>query len=101
AGMALRPADVDPRAWVLGKSATMPHVSGVQVDFDAVESERPFYRDLLTRLRPKLPPTTSLSIPALASWCAADAWLDGLPIDEAVPLLFRISPADATLPPIA
>jgi len=33
-----------------------------------------------------------LSITALASWCAGDPWITGLPIDEAVPMLFRLGP---------
>jgi len=33
-----------------------------------------------------------LSITALASWCAGDRWMRGLPIDEAVPMLFRMGP---------
>jgi hypothetical protein len=34
-----------------------------------------------------------LSMTALASWCLDDNWLDELPIDEAVPMLFRMGPA--------
>ncbi len=67
-----------------------PDVVMVQVDFDATVSERDFYRSLLTELRAKLPTTTLLSITALASWCQGDNWLDELPIDEAVPMLFRM-----------
>jgi len=67
-----------------------PDVVMVQVDFDATVSERDFYRSLLTELRAQLPPTTLLSITALASWCQGDNWLDELPIDEAVPMLFRM-----------
>ena len=37
-------------------------------------------------------PATPLSITALASWCVGDTWLEGLPIDEAVPMLFRMGP---------
>lgn len=59
----------------------------VQIDFDATVSERDFYRALLREVKPRVP---SLSITALASWCAGDNWLDGLPIDEAVPMLFRM-----------
>jgi hypothetical protein len=33
-----------------------------------------------------------LSITALASWCAGDDWISDLPIDEAVPMLFRMGP---------
>jgi hypothetical protein len=27
---------------------------------------------------------------ALASWCTADSWLSGMPVDEAVPMAFRM-----------
>jgi hypothetical protein len=71
----------------MGRAATIP---AVQVDFDAKTSERAFYRAVLHDLRQELPATTRISITALASWCLADNWLDGLPIDEAVPMLFRM-----------
>ena len=64
--------------------------SRVQIDFDATVSERNFYRSLITQLRNELPASTTLSITALASWCAGDDWLSDLPIDEAVPMLFRL-----------
>ncbi len=64
--------------------------SVVQIDFDATVSERNFYRSLLETLRRELPASTRLSITALASWCAGDDWLSDLPIDEAVPMLFRL-----------
>lgn len=62
----------------------------LQIDFDARASERPFYRSLLEHVRANLPPETRLSITALASWCLGDRWIDDLPIDEAVPMLFRM-----------
>ncbi len=65
-------------------------VAAIQIDFDARSSEREFYRDLLADLRRELPPRVKLSITALASWCMGDNWLTGLPIDEAVPMLFRM-----------
>lgn len=65
-------------------------ISVVQLDFDATLSERNFYRSLLTGLRRELPKSTRLSITALASWCAGDDWLRDLPVDEAVPMLFRL-----------
>jgi hypothetical protein len=65
-------------------------VSVVQIDFDARVSERDFYRGLLAEVRRRLPSSTQLSITALASWCAGDNWLSDLPIDEAVPMLFRM-----------
>ena len=40
-------------------------------------------------------PDVPLSITALASWCAQDRWMEGLPVDETVPMLFRMGP-DAT-----
>lgn len=71
--------------------------SGLQVDFDARRSERDFYRHLLAALRARLPARHGLSITALASWCLGDRWLDGLPIDEAVPMLFRMGPEAADI----
>jgi hypothetical protein len=62
----------------------------MQIDFDATLSQREFYRQLLFSVRQKLPPNMPLSITALASWCAGDNWLSDLPIDEAVPMLFRL-----------
>jgi hypothetical protein len=74
----------------ISKLGSLPNVVMVQVDFDAKASERPFYRSLLTELRARLPQSTLLSITALASWCKGDNWLNDLPIDEAVPMLFRM-----------
>lgn len=68
-------------------------VRGVQIDFDATQSERAFYAQLLRDVRARLRPEQPLSITALASWCLGDAWLAQLPpgtIDEAVPMLFRM-----------
>jgi hypothetical protein len=31
-----------------------------------------------------------ISVTALASWCIGDDWIHDLPIDEAVPMLFRL-----------
>lgn len=63
---------------------------GLQIDFDATTAQRPFYRALLTEIRRRLPSGTSLSITALASWCLGDPWIADLPVDEAVPMLFRM-----------
>ena len=67
-------------------------IAALQIDFDAASSQRRFYRDLLTDLRHDLPATLPLSITAIASWCMYDDWLASLPIDEAVPMLFRMGP---------
>jgi Protein of unknown function (DUF3142) len=69
-----------------------PGFAGVQIDFDAIASERSFYRALLRDVRVGLPAPVHLSITALASWCHGDPWLEDLPIDDAVPMLFRMGP---------
>jgi|ERR1043166_2625220 hypothetical protein len=74
----------------IAQLGSLPKVVMVQVDFDATSSERAFYRELLSELRTQLPASTSLSITALASWCKGDNWLDDLPVDDAVPMLFRM-----------
>lgn len=74
----------------IANTAAMPDVVAVQVDFDAVESQREFYRGLLEELRRRLPENVPISITALASWCSDDDWLEALPVDEAVPMLFRM-----------
>lgn len=79
------------------KSAALPRVEGVQIDFDARASQRAMYRQLLHAVRGSLPSETPLSMTALASWCLDDRWLDDLPIDEVVPMLFRMGPSEAPL----
>jgi hypothetical protein len=74
----------------LTKLAQGENVAAIQIDFDALTSERAFYRALLVDLKKRLPATTRLSITALASWCFGDNWISDLPIDEAVPMLFRM-----------
>jgi hypothetical protein len=85
-------ADVPHAARAIADAADMPGVRALQVDFDAVVSERAFYRALLEELRRRLPPRMPLSITALASWCEADGWISDLPVAEAVPMLFRMGP---------
>ncbi len=65
-------------------------VRALQIDFDAKVSERDFYRGVLLDLRRVLPASIPLSITALASWCEYDDWISGLPVAEAVPMLFRM-----------
>jgi len=77
-------------AKIVDRAARLPRVRGVQIDYDARLSEHTFYVNLLRDVRRQLPPQESLSITALASWCQGDDWLAGLPIDEAVPMLFRL-----------
>jgi len=75
----------------------LPNVSAVQIDFDVARSERDFYRDLLTSLRQSLPDNVPLSMTALASFCVGDRWFDELPVDEAVPMIFRMGADDTTI----
>jgi hypothetical protein len=72
------------------KTLALANVSAIQIDFDATVSERSFYRVLLEGLREKMPPKMPLSMTALASFCVGDRWLDNLPVDEAVPMIFRM-----------
>lgn len=76
------------------KTLELRNVAAIQVDFDAVSSERDFYRALLRDLRGNLPDRIPLSITALASFCVGDRWLGNLPIDEAVPMAFRMGADD-------
>jgi hypothetical protein len=72
-------------------------VSAIQIDFDALVSERDFYRALLQDLRAQLPDNVPLSMTALASFCIGDRWLEGLPVDEAVPMIFRMGADDKSI----
>lgn len=72
------------------KTLEQKGVRAVQIDFDAAVSERNFYRALLNDLRARLPADVSLSITALASFCVGDRWFKDLPVDEAVPMIFRM-----------
>jgi hypothetical protein len=85
-------ADVPRTARAIADAAGIPGVRALQVDFDAVASERAFYRGVLQELRRRLPAQMPLSITALASWCESDGWIAGLPVAEAVPMLFRMGP---------
>jgi hypothetical protein len=89
-GAELGPVQAEEMAERIASTGEGRHVVAVQVDFDATESQREFYGELLVRLRRKLPASLPISITALASWCEGDTWVRGLPIDEAVPMLFRM-----------
>ena len=83
-------AQVSETANAIAKLSRRHEIRVVQIDFDATQSQRSFYRSLITQVRQQLPDRTALTITALASWCSRDNWLDELPIDEAVPMLFRM-----------
>ncbi|HKO36617.1 MAG TPA: DUF3142 domain-containing protein [Pyrinomonadaceae bacterium] len=79
------------------RTMQLRNVSAIQIDFDATSSERNFYRALLHDVRAKLPDNLALSITALASFCVGDRWLSDLPVDEAVPMIFRMGADDRTI----
>ena len=87
---ALNRSQIEQTATAIGRAASLPRVMAVQVDFDATRTQRDFYRSLLLDLRQRLGPGTPISITALASWCLGDDWISSLPINEAVPMLFRM-----------
>lgn len=77
--------------------AAQPQTRALQIDFDATLSQRDFYRTLVTELRARLPKAMPLSITALVSWCSGDDWIHDLPVDEAVPMYFRLGVNEANV----
>jgi hypothetical protein len=76
---------------ILLQAAALPHVRSLQVDFDATRSQQPFYANVLRRVHERLPDGMGLSMTALVSWCSVQGgWMNGLPVDEAVPMYFRL-----------
>lgn len=71
-----------------------PNVRAVQIDFDAVVSERKFYRQFINSLKKVIPENTPLTMTSLASWCVGDAWFNDFPVDEAVPMAFDMGADD-------
>jgi hypothetical protein len=77
---------------IISRVAALGGVKAVQVDFDVTVSERAFYSAMLSDLRAEVPGSIPISMTALASWCLGDDWISGLPVQEAVPMLFRMGP---------
>lgn len=90
----LNPSQREKLVTLITRTRELQSVSAIQVDFDATRSEREFYRGLLQALRQRLPDHIALSMTALASFCIGDRWLDDLPVDEAVPMIFRMGTDD-------
>ena len=95
-GAALTREQRDATVNAIVTSSRMPRVTAVQIDFDATVSQREFYRDVLLDVRARLP-QTPISMTALASWCLSDDWIANLPVDEAVPMLFRMGRDDRSI----
>ncbi len=74
---------------VLGAvSDEVPH-HVLQVDYEAVASQRAFFIEAIAALRLRLP-GAPISVTALASWCINENWTARLDADEVVPMLFRM-----------
>lgn len=88
-----RPAYSDDQirrvAALVKRTLELPDVKAVQIDFDAVVSEREFYRKLIAEIRNSLSePRVPLTMTSLASWCTGEAWFNDFPVDEALPMVF-------------
>lgn len=79
------------------KTRELKNVSALQIDFDATTSQREFYRTLLHELRQRLPDNVPLSMTALSSFCVGDRWLEDLPVDEAIPMIYRLGKDDQAI----
>ncbi|WP_293346717.1 hypothetical protein [Phenylobacterium sp.] len=77
--------------------ARRPGVRRLQLDFEVRASERPILLAVLRGVRAGLPEGIELSMTALASWCDTETWLDQAPVDEIVPMLFRMGPGGERL----
>jgi hypothetical protein len=64
----------------------------IQIDFEVRASERQVLLDVLRAVRATLPAERELSMTALASWCDTERWLSSAPVEEIVPMLFRMGP---------
>lgn len=67
--------------------------SWVQLDFEARRSQREFWRSVVQKIKADLPSGVKLSVTALASWCYGDRWMGDAPVDEIVPMYFRLKQA--------
>ncbi|HXT70353.1 MAG TPA: hypothetical protein VN700_11390 [Vicinamibacterales bacterium] len=88
------PAQIRGMAQSLAELVTQSSAAGLQIDFDAKESEHGFYRALLTETRAALG-DRALSMTALVSWCLGDEPLLRAPVDEVVPMLFQLGVPNA------
>lgn len=75
---------------IVNQLRKLPPSNMVQLDFDALEDERPFYTAILKQLRRELPSNSKISITALGSWLLSDRWLKDGDADEVVAMLFSI-----------
>lgn len=83
-------------ALAIAEAAQLPNVRALQIDFDATAAQQDFYATVLRDLRHNLPAGFPVSMTALVSWCGTNSWLRSLPVDEAVPMFFRLGGPAAT-----
>ena len=69
---------------------TFKEVESCQIDFEPRVSEREVYRSILESVDKQLPRSISLSITSLVSYCDQNSWLEGLPVDEVVPMFYGL-----------
>ena len=96
-----------PLAWTAAQRGTAaaailslmadPRFAELQIDFEVRASERGVLLDVLHDVRAGLRPGRPLSMTALASWCDTERWLGAAPVDDVVPMLFRMGPGGAAL----
>lgn len=58
----------------------------IQLDWDVKYSQRTLYKNIIERLTQNL---RKIALATLASNCTCDKWLESLPIEYAVPMLYR------------
>ncbi len=90
-----RPLDWSPALAEQVVGAALAFARGaaqVQVDMEVRTSQRGALLDVLRGVRAGLPAGATLSMTALASWCESETWLNAAPVDEIVPMLFRMGP---------
>ncbi len=90
-------AEIENIAKQIAATAMEKNVRAVQIDFDAVETERNAYVQLLRKTKEFLPPTMPFSITAIASWCSGDAWFGAIPVDDVVPMVFDMGLDDKNI----
>ena len=74
-----------------------PRFAEVQIEVEVRASQRAVLLDLLGDVRAALPAARHLSMTALASWCDTETWIEAVPVDEVVPMLFRMGPGGEAL----
>ena len=88
-GLRVREQPADPRRNMIVRLLRGEVGADRGTDVSAALAEQ-----LLAEVRRRVPVSMPLSITALTSWCESDGWIAGLPVVEAVPMLFRMGPGE-------